>query len=69
MCRMPTGIMQHTLKNPNAPSALTYAWIGPFVGAVGAPYRRLDFRQGRRFHRHAGDFRSHGAGLRARSAT
>jgi hypothetical protein len=27
------GVMQHTLKNPNAPSALTYAWIGPFVGA------------------------------------
>jgi NNP family nitrate/nitrite transporter-like MFS transporter len=28
------GVMQHTLKNPNAPSALTYAWIGPFVGAL-----------------------------------
>jgi NNP family nitrate/nitrite transporter-like MFS transporter len=27
------GVMQHTLKNPNAPSALTWAWIGPFVGA------------------------------------
>ena len=27
------GVLQHTLKNPNAPSALTYAWIGPFVGA------------------------------------
>jgi NNP family nitrate/nitrite transporter-like MFS transporter len=27
------GVMQHTLKNPNAPSAFTYAWIGPFVGA------------------------------------
>ena len=27
------GVIQHTLKNPNAPSALTYAWIGPFVGA------------------------------------
>jgi MFS transporter, NNP family, nitrate/nitrite transporter len=27
------GVMQHTLKNPNAPSALTFAWIGPFVGA------------------------------------
>lgn len=23
-----SGVMQHTLKNPNAPSALTYAWIG-----------------------------------------
>jgi NNP family nitrate/nitrite transporter-like MFS transporter len=26
----------HT-KNPNAPSALTYAWIGPFVGALIRP--------------------------------
>ena len=33
----PSGIMQHTLKNPNAPSALTYAWIGPFVGALIRP--------------------------------
>jgi MFS transporter, NNP family, nitrate/nitrite transporter len=32
------GIMQHTLKNPNAPSALTYAWIGPFVGAAIRPF-------------------------------
>jgi NNP family nitrate/nitrite transporter-like MFS transporter len=32
-----TGVMQHTLKNPNAPSALTYAWIGPFVGALFRP--------------------------------
>jgi NNP family nitrate/nitrite transporter-like MFS transporter len=31
------GIMQHALKNPNAPSALTYAWIGPFVGALVRP--------------------------------
>jgi NNP family nitrate/nitrite transporter-like MFS transporter len=31
------GAMQHTLKNPNAPSALTYAWIGPFVGAAVRP--------------------------------
>jgi len=31
------GIIQHTLKNPNAPSALTYAWIGPFVGAAVRP--------------------------------
>ncbi|OGT03804.1 MAG: antiporter, partial [Gallionellales bacterium RBG_16_57_15] len=29
-----TGLMAHTLKNPNAPSALTYAWIGPFIGAL-----------------------------------
>ena len=31
------GVMQHTAKNPNAPSALTYAWIGPFVGALIRP--------------------------------
>jgi len=31
------GVMQHTLKNPNAPSAFTYAWIGPFVGAAIRP--------------------------------
>jgi NNP family nitrate/nitrite transporter-like MFS transporter len=29
--------MQHTLKNPNAPSAFTYAWMGPFVGALFRP--------------------------------
>jgi NNP family nitrate/nitrite transporter-like MFS transporter len=32
-----SGVMQHVLKNPNAPSALTYAWIGPFVGAAVRP--------------------------------
>ena len=32
-----SGVMQHSLKNPNAPSALTYAWIGPFVGALIRP--------------------------------
>jgi NNP family nitrate/nitrite transporter-like MFS transporter len=31
------GIMQHTLKNQHAPSALTYAWIGPFIGALVRP--------------------------------
>ena len=31
------GVMQHTLKNPNAPSAFTYAWIGPFMGAAIRP--------------------------------
>ncbi|MDD5300280.1 MAG: antiporter [Gallionella sp.] len=31
------GIMQHTPKNPNAPSALTYVWIGPFIGALICP--------------------------------
>ncbi len=32
-----SGVLQHTLKNPNAPSAFTYAWIGPFVGALIRP--------------------------------
>jgi NNP family nitrate/nitrite transporter-like MFS transporter len=31
------GVLTHTVKNPNAPSAFTYAWIGPFVGAVIRP--------------------------------
>jgi len=31
------GMLTHTTKNPNAPSALTYAWIGPFVGAAVRP--------------------------------
>ena len=32
-----TGLMTHTIKNPNAISALTYAWIGPFIGALIRP--------------------------------
>ena len=31
-----TGLWTHT-KNPNAISALTYAWISPFVGAAVRP--------------------------------
>jgi len=31
------GVMQHTLNNPNAPSVLAYAWIGPFIGAAVRP--------------------------------
>ena len=31
-----TGVWEHA-KNPHAPSALTYAWIGPFVGALIRP--------------------------------
>ena len=31
-----TGVVKH-VPNPNAPSALTYAWIGPFVGALIRP--------------------------------
>ena len=32
-----SGVMQHTLPNPNAPPVLTYAWIGAFVGAAVRP--------------------------------
>jgi NNP family nitrate/nitrite transporter-like MFS transporter len=31
------GVLTHTTKNPNAPSAFTYAWIGPFIGAAIRP--------------------------------
>ena len=31
------GVMQHTMNNPNAPTILAYAWIGPFVGAAVRP--------------------------------
>jgi NNP family nitrate/nitrite transporter-like MFS transporter len=31
------GVMQHVLNNPNAPTVLAYAWIGPFVGAAVRP--------------------------------
>jgi len=31
------GIMNHDLPNPNGPSALTFAWMGPFIGALIRP--------------------------------
>lgn len=31
------GVMVHTMVNPNAPSALMYAWLGPFIGAFIRP--------------------------------
>jgi NNP family nitrate/nitrite transporter-like MFS transporter len=31
------GVLRHTMKNENAPSALTFAWIGPFIGALVRP--------------------------------
>ncbi len=31
------GVMTHTTNNPNAPTILAYAWIGPFVGAAIRP--------------------------------
>jgi NNP family nitrate/nitrite transporter-like MFS transporter len=33
----PDGVMLHTAVNPNAPSALMYAWMGPFIGALIRP--------------------------------
>ncbi len=33
----PDGVLTHTLANPNAPAVLTYAWIGPFIGALIRP--------------------------------
>jgi len=31
------GVLTHSTLNPNGPSALSYAWIGPFVGALIRP--------------------------------
>ena len=31
------GVMAHDLANPNGPSALMYAWMGPFIGALIRP--------------------------------
>ena len=34
---MTDGAMNHDLVNPNGPSALMYAWMGPFIGALIRP--------------------------------
>jgi len=34
---MANGVMTHELANPNGPSALMYAWMGPFIGALIRP--------------------------------
>jgi NNP family nitrate/nitrite transporter-like MFS transporter len=31
------GVMTHDVANPNGPSALMYAWMGPFIGALIRP--------------------------------
>lgn len=31
------GVMTHNTANPNGPSALMYAWMGPFIGALIRP--------------------------------
>jgi len=33
----PDGIFVHTTINPNGPSALMFAWMGPFIGALIRP--------------------------------
>ena len=43
-CLTPTGVMTAHQHNPNAPTILAYAWIGPFVGAADPSRRRLDLR-------------------------
>lgn len=34
---MVDGVMTHDTVNPNGPSALTFAWMGPFIGALIRP--------------------------------
>jgi NNP family nitrate/nitrite transporter-like MFS transporter len=34
---MVDGVMTHNLANPEGPSALMYAWMGPFIGALIRP--------------------------------
>ncbi len=34
---MVDGVMTHDVSNPNGPSALMYAWMGPFIGALIRP--------------------------------
>jgi NNP family nitrate/nitrite transporter-like MFS transporter len=34
---MVDGVMTHTIANLNGPSALMYAWMGPFIGALIRP--------------------------------
>lgn len=34
---MVDGVMTHDIVNPNAPSALMFAWMGPFIGAFIRP--------------------------------
>ena len=34
---MVDGVMTHDVANPNGPSALMFAWTGPFIGALIRP--------------------------------
>ncbi|MFQ5627948.1 MAG: antiporter [bacterium] len=33
----PDGVLDHSTANPNGPSALMFAWMGPFIGALIRP--------------------------------
>ncbi|MCH8080784.1 MAG: antiporter [Proteobacteria bacterium] len=33
----PDGVIDHSVVNPNGPSALMFAWMGPFIGALIRP--------------------------------
>jgi NNP family nitrate/nitrite transporter-like MFS transporter len=33
----PDGVLMHNVQNPNGPSALMFAWMGPFIGALIRP--------------------------------
>ena len=35
---MVDGVMNHDIANPNGPSALMFAWTGPFIGALIRPF-------------------------------
>ncbi len=35
---MVDGVMTHDVANPNGPSALMFAWMGPFIGALIRPF-------------------------------
>jgi NNP family nitrate/nitrite transporter-like MFS transporter len=42
---MVDGVMTHNTVNPNGPSALMFAWMGPFIGALIRPIGGNDRRQ------------------------
>ena len=45
---MVDGVLTHNTANANGPSALMFAWTGPFIGALDPAVRRHDRRQDRR---------------------
>ena len=57
------GVMQHTLNNPNAPSCSDLRLDRALCRRRDPSAGRLDFRQGRRFHRHPDHLGGDGGGL------